>query len=88
MCAGIPERADLAETYYSQFEDEFEEEEEHAERLSGDEDSDEAEGTLLTTMVAREEDNEVGDLINCMQNALDRSDTSTSHIHPTCNPKI
>ena len=68
--AGIPDEPGLAETYYSQFDDEFERE------GAGDgDDDDDAEGTLLAT-VKLAGDDEVGDLINCMQNALDTSETS------------
>ena len=66
---GIPERADLAETYYSQFDEEFE----AANGGASDED-DENEKTLVGG--GEMEDAEVEDLISCMQNALDKSDTS------------
>ena len=67
----MPEQPDLAETYYSQFDDEFEDEE----------DEDEAEGTLLATVVGAgggdgTGDDEVGDLIQHMQTALNKEDTS------------
>ncbi len=121
---GIPDKPDMAETYYSQFDDEFEEEdqdeilnedeeekvqqilealnrevEEEYENEEDDDDDDENEGTLLATVMAGggggskkkssqvaagEGEDEVGDLINCMQNALDRSDTSKFTILSVC----
>ena len=59
----MPDLPELAETYYSQFEDEFElaeEVEDAADRTLCEDDDDE---------------DEIEDLMNCMQNALDKSDT-------------
>ena len=64
--AGVPNDPLLAETYYSQYEDEFD-------------DGDDAGGVDEGTLVAigdGAQDEEVEDLINIMQNALDKSDTS------------
>ena len=78
---GIPDEPGLAETYYSQFDDEFERE------GAGDgDDDDDAEGTLLAT-VKLAGDDEVGDLINCMQNALDTSETSKLLTSSFCHVK-
>ena len=84
---GIPENEDLAATYYSQFDEEFEDDE--------GSDSDEAEGTLLSTVKAQTVidklagvkknnkdknadsagDEEMRVFITCMQNALDKNET-------------
>ena len=83
LIIGIPESEQLANTYYSQFLDEFENDGQEEEE---EDDEDDAEGTLLATVKVvgnrqkngEEGEDEVGDLINCMQNALDRSETSKS----------
>ncbi|KAI0212520.1 Serine/threonine-protein kinase Nek11 [Lamellibrachia satsuma] len=65
---GVPDKPELAETYYSQFEDEFERTEEV---------DDEAGQTLVanSNLGEEEDEEEIEDLMNCMQNALDKSDT-------------
>ena len=74
---GVPDQPDLAETYYSQFDDEFEEIEE-----DGEEDEEDGEGTLLATVVGAAAaaegtgDDDVGDLIQHMQTALNKEDSS------------
>ena len=86
---GIPDEPGLAETYYSQFMDEFEGEKPEIKNQgrgreslgseSGSESDSDYEGTLLNTVKhAPGEHDEVGDLITCMQNALDKSDTIKS----------
>ena len=59
----MPDLPELAETYYSQFEDEFE---------LAEETEDAADRTLCED---DDDDDEIEDLMNCMQNALDKSDT-------------
>lgn len=63
----MPDKPELAETYYSQFEDEFERTEEA---------DDEAGQTLVanSNLGEEEDEEEIEDLMNCMQNALDKSD--------------
>ena len=70
----MPETPDLAETYYSQFED-FEKDEDDD---KAPEDDDDDEGTLVAGAAPGNEE-EMEDLINCMQNALDKSDTCECH---------
>ena len=75
--SGIPDKPELAETYYSQFEDEFEGGKGVEIVVSEDESSDEEDdhseaGDTLLAGVGEEEEE---DLISCMQNALDQSDT-------------
>ena len=72
MYIGVPDKPELAETYYSQFDDEFEE---------IDEDDEDCEGTLLATVVGAAGaegtgEDDVGDLIQHMQTALNKEDTS------------
>ena len=81
---GIPGTPELAETYYSQFDDEFEIEDDIEDDGS---DSDSNEGTLLSTVkgpkianvhnedVDSKGDEEMRVFITCMQNALDKNDT-------------
>ena len=86
---GIPENEELAATYYSQFDEEFEE--------GSESESDENDGTLLSTVKAKSVleqkgvkktkkskvkknvdsagDEEMRVFITCMQNALDKNDT-------------
>lgn len=68
VCAGVPQDARLAETYYSQFDSEFDD-------LGDDDGADDGEGTLVAIGEGAEGE-EVEDLINIMQNALDKSETS------------
>ena len=73
MYIGVPDKPELAETYYSQFDDEFEE---------IDEEEEDCEGTLLATVVGAAGaegtgEDDVGDLIQHMQTALNKEDTST-----------
>ncbi len=74
---GVPDQPDLAETYYSQFDNEFEDEDEDDE----DDDDDEAEGTLLATVVgaagaaAGGDEDDMGDLIQHMETALSKEQT-------------
>ena len=68
---GVPSNPELAETYYSQFEDfEKDDEDEAGGQRDDDDDDDDGEGTLVAGA-----DDDVEDLINCMKNALDKSDT-------------
>ena len=71
----MPDKPELAETYYSQFEDEFE----RTEEVDG-----EAGQTLVanSNLGEEEDEEEIEDLMNCMQNALDKSDTGeVLHLH-------
>ena len=73
--SGIPDRADLAETYYSQFDEDFE----NGDRSDGDDDDDDGddddgEGTLVAMEGTK--DSEFEDLIHFMETALDKGDTS------------
>ncbi len=70
---GVPDNPELAETYYSQFDDEFEDVDEEG-------DAEDGEGTLLATVLGAASneatgDDEVGDLIQHMQSALSKDDT-------------
>ena len=78
LIIGIPDKPDLAETYYSQFED-FEQAAEEAEE------EEDMEGTMVSIGTGANQE-EVEDLINCMQNALDKSDTSKYLISCMQNP--